>query len=280
MDGIMLLSRDTLGDERDELARRGAPVSYKRWDEVTTPLANFPTVVRWMMAVQDMTFQLSFMEELERGGTCVINTPRAVQTCDKASIYFLWNRHLKDSIDMPPTIMTGSLARAREFIAAHGRAVLKPVDGQGGTGITILDAKDTRALLKLRDHPGTMILQAVIPSTHEIRTVVVGDEVIAQYARYNLGGLHSLGSGAILLPVDDGRVGLPGNLVRELGEIALATRKMTGLDLLALDALIDANQQPWLLEWNPFFGYSPRVKELGFNIASRIAEFILAMYQR
>jgi glutathione synthase/RimK-type ligase-like ATP-grasp enzyme len=279
MDDILLLSRDTLRDERDELERRGALVSYKTWEEVTAPLANFPTVVRWMMVVQDMPFQLSFMEELERGGTRVVNTPRAVQTCDKASMFFLWSRHLKDSIDMPPTIMTGSVARAREFIAAHGRAVLKPVDGQGGSEIAILDAKDTRALSKLNDHPGTLFLQAMIPSTHEIRTVVAGDEIIAQYARYNLRGLHSLGTGAILLPVDDSRVELPSDIARDLGELALTTRKMTGLDMLALDTLIDAKQQPWLLEWNPFFAYG-MTKELGFTIASRIADFIMSIRSR
>ncbi len=278
MEAILLLSRDTLRGERDELARRGVPASYMTWEDVTAPLTDFPAVVRWMMVPRDMTFQLSFMEELERAGTRVINTPRAVQTCDKASIYFLWNRYLKDRIDMPPTIMTGSAARARAFVAAHGRAVLKPVDGQGGAGVTILDAKDARALSKLGDRQGTLFLQVMIPSTHEIRTVVVGNEIVAQYARYNLGGLHSLGAGAILLPVDDSRVGLPANIARDLGELSLDARKTTGLDMLALDALIDAKQQPWLVDINPFFAYR-QTKELGFTIASRIADFIMAISQ-
>jgi glutathione synthase len=278
MDGILLLSRDTLGEERDELVRRDVPVSYKTWDDVTAPLDDFPPVARWMMTVQDMTFQLSFMEELERGGTRVINRPSAVQTCDKASIYFLWSHHLKGSIDMPETIMTGSPARARDFIAAHGQVVLKPVDGQGGVGITLLDAKDARALSKLADHHGAFFLQAMIPSTHEIRTIVVGEAVVAQYARYNLGGLHSLGAGAIVLPVSDKRVGLPTKIAQYLGEVALETKKLTGLDMLALDTLIDAKQQPWLLEWNPFFAYG-QTKALGLNIASRIADFIMAISQ-
>ncbi len=279
MDDILLLSRDTLRDERDELERRGASVSYKTWDEVTAPLVDFPTVVRWMMVVQDMPFQLSFMEELEREGIRIINGPRAVQACDKASIYFLWNRYLKESIDMPPTIMTGSVARAKEFIAANGQVVLKPIDGQGGAGVSFLDAKDNRAISRLSDHQGILFLQKMIPSTHEIRTVVVGEEVVAQYARYNLGGLHSLASGGIVLLVDDSRVGLPSDIARFLGELALATRKTTGLDMLALDTLIDAKQQPWLLEWNPFFTYG-KTKELGFTIASRIADFILAIRSR
>jgi glutathione synthase/RimK-type ligase-like ATP-grasp enzyme len=276
MDGILLLSRDTLGAERDELSSRGAPVSYKTWEEVTAPLKDFPPVARWMMTVQDMTFQLSFMEELERGGTRVINRPCAVQMCDKASIYFLWSHHLKNSIDMPDTIITGSVARAREFISAHGQVVLKPVDGQGGVGITFIDAKDTRALSKLADHQGAFFLQEMIPSTHEIRTIVVGDKIVAQYARYNLGGLHSLGVGAIVLPVNDKRVGLPDKIAQYLGEVALETRKLTGLDMLALDTLIDAKQQPWLLEWNPFFAYG-QTKALGLNIASLIADFIMAI---
>ncbi len=278
MDDILLLSRDTLRDERGELERRSVHVSYKTWEEVTAPLTDLWTLVRWMMVVQDMPFQLSFMEELEREGIRIINSPRAVQACDKASIYFLWKRYLKDSIDMPPTIMTGSVARAREFIAANGRVVLKPIDGQGGAGITFIDAKDTRAITKLADHQGTLFLQAMIPSTHEIRTIVVGEEVIAQYARYNLGGLHSLASGGIVLPVDDSRVGLPSGVAHYLAELALATKRTTGLDILALDTLIDAKQQPWLLEWNPFFTYG-KTRELGFDIASRICDYILSFRQ-
>ncbi|MBN2152987.1 MAG: hypothetical protein JW839_16160 [Candidatus Lokiarchaeota archaeon] len=276
MDEILLLSRDTLRDERDELARRGAPVAYRTWAGVTAPPVGSPATARWMADVLDMTFQLSFMEELERGGTRVVNTARAVQNCDKASIYFLWNRHLKGDIDMPPTIMTADARTAREFVAAHGLAVLKPIDGQGSEGISVLDARDARSLSRLGESPGTMFLQEVIPSTHEIRTIVVGEEVIAQYARYNPGGFHSLGAGAVLLPVDDGRVDLPADIGLDLGELALATRKLTGLDMLAVDTLIDAKQQPWLLEWNPFFAYG-RTKELGYDIASHIAGFITAI---
>ncbi|MEX2684980.1 MAG: RimK family alpha-L-glutamate ligase [Candidatus Sigynarchaeota archaeon] len=279
MDDILLLSRDTLREERDELLKRGVAVAYRTWAEVTAPPVDPPAVARWMLFVQDMTFQLSYMEELERSGTRVINTSRSVQMCDKASIYFLWNRHLKERIDMPPTIMTADVKRAREFVTTHGQAVLKPIDGQGGEGTYILDARDVHGFSKLNDHPGTMFLQAMIPSTHEIRTVVAGEEVIAQYARYNPGGLHSLGAGATLLPVDDGRIDLPPDIARDLGELALATRKLTGLDLLALDTLIDARQQPWLLEWNPFFAYG-QTKGLGFNIAYRIACFILSTRSR
>ena len=122
VDDIWLLSRDTLGEERDELARRGATIAYRKWTEVSVPLADFPAVARWMMDIQEMTFQLSFMEELERCGTRVINTPRAVQTCDKASIYFLWNWYLKDRIDMPPTIMTAPTCIVRSLMQLRSRS--------------------------------------------------------------------------------------------------------------------------------------------------------------
>ncbi|NMC03627.1 MAG: hypothetical protein GYA24_00375, partial [Candidatus Lokiarchaeota archaeon] len=214
----------------------------------------------------------------ERGATRVINPPRAVQACDKASVYFLWNRHLRNRIPMPPTIITSSGARAREFIAQYGKVVAKPVDGQAGMGVTFIDSKDARGMSKLADRPGTLFLQKLIPSTHEIRTIVVGDDVVAQYARYNLGGLHSLGAGAILLPVDDSRVGLPASTAADLREIALAAKGMTGLDLLALDTLIDAKQQPWLIDVNPFFAYG-HTRELGFSIASHIVDFMMVLSQ-
>jgi len=276
---IWLLSRDTLRDEKAALDQRKANITYLDWNDVDTPVENPPAVARWMMVPEHMVFQLSFMEELERAGTRVVNTPRAIQTCDKATIVFLWQRHLKPVIDMPPTIMTGNINHATRFIDSHDDAILKPIDGQGGKGVKTLIAGNAGNTAILHDQlavQGILFVQQRIKTHHEIRTLMVGDEVVAQYARYNEAGLHNLASGGNILPLTDPRVRLSDDHAMMFKKMAKKIKTFTGLDILALDVMIDEAKKPWLLEWNPFFAYG-QTKMLGIDIASKIADFTIAL---
>ncbi|HME53905.1 MAG TPA: YheC/YheD family protein [Candidatus Lokiarchaeia archaeon] len=279
---IWLLSRDTLDDERMELERLGVPVEYLSWNDISIPSLATPEVLRWMMVPNAMVFQLSFVEELERAGTRVINCSRAVQACDKVSIYFLWQRYLQEKIAMPATILTSNVDQALQFIADRGQAIFKPIAGQGGEGIIKLDSTDGRnrsILEKLLSDNHVLFLQEFLESTHEIRTVVAGGEVIAQYARFNAESFHGLASGGTILPVNDERVNLDLDNTIALQETAMTIGKITGLDLFAADALVNADHQPVLLEWNPFFAYG-QTKKIHIKIASRIAEFIIAISRK
>jgi glutathione synthase/RimK-type ligase-like ATP-grasp enzyme len=281
---IWLLSRNTLNTERIELECRGFAIEYRDWKDVVVPIGEAPGILRWMMSPDAMVFQLSFIEELERTGTRVINTSRAVQACDKASIYFLWGRFLQEKIAMPATIMTSNIDHAFRFLDERGRVIAKPVAGQGGEGIAKLESSDSQArstLETLLSIHHVVILQDFIESTHEIRTIVAGNEVIAQYARFNAGSFHGLASGGMILSVDDERVNLDHDSASALQETAMTIANITGLDLVAVDTLIDAdaNHQPILLEWNPFFAYG-KTKAIGIDIASRIAEFIIALSRK
>lgn len=279
---IWLLSRNTLEDERVELECRDVRAEYLLWQDIFTPLTEVPDVLRWMMVPDAMVFQLSVIEELERAGTRVLNNSRAVQACDKASIYFLWQRFLQDKIAMPVTIMTSSIDQALQFVVDRGQAIFKPIAGQGGEGIVKLDSTDDQNRLILEtllsvNH--VLFLQEFHEGTHEIRTIVVGGEVIAQYAKYNESTLHGLASGGMILPVDNERVNLDQANATALQETAITIGNITGLDLLAVDVLIGADHQPILLEWNPFFAYA-KTKTIGFDIASRIAEFIINLSRK
>jgi len=281
---IWLLSRNTLGEERKELERRGIDIEYREWNDISVPVGDIPDVLRWMMIPDDMVFQLSFIEELERAGTRVINYSKAVQTCDKASIYFLWQRFLREKIAMPATIMTSNIDKALQFLADRGQAISKPIAGQSGKGIVKLEitSEESRSVLEnLLAINHVLFLQEFIESTHEIRTIIAGSDVIAQYGRYNENSLHGVTSGGIILPLDDERVNLDQDEASALQEIALTVGNITELDLLAVDVII-VNHQPYLLEWNPFFAYGKtrKTREIGIDIASRIAEFIIAISRK
>ncbi|HEV2539063.1 MAG TPA: glutathione synthase [Frateuria sp.] len=77
------------------------------------------------------------LDAAERGGTQVINRPQALRDCNEKVF----------ALDFPqciaPTLMSRDAAELRRFVAEHGEAVLKPLDGMGGRGIFRIKAGDS-----------------------------------------------------------------------------------------------------------------------------------------
>jgi glutathione synthase len=77
------------------------------------------------------------LEAAERGGTQVINRPQALRDCNEKIF----------ALDFPqciaPTLMSRDAGELRRFVAEHGEAVLKPLDGMGGRGIFRIKAGDS-----------------------------------------------------------------------------------------------------------------------------------------
>lgn len=72
----------------------------------------------------------------------------------------------------PETLVSGDADRLREFVRSHQKAVIKPLDGNGGRGVLILDVQDKNlnALIDLSLAPGVpVMIQAFV------REVVEGD---------------------------------------------------------------------------------------------------------
>jgi glutathione synthase len=76
------------------------------------------------------------LEAAERAGVQVINRPQALRDCNEK----LFATHFPQC--MAPTLVAREPAELRQFVAEHGDAVLKPLDGMGGRGIFRVKAGD------------------------------------------------------------------------------------------------------------------------------------------
>ena len=69
------------------------------------------------------------LERAQRAGCKVVNDPRSLRDCNEKLF----------ALDFPqciaPTLVSRDAVELRRFVAEHGEAVLKPLDGMGGRGI-------------------------------------------------------------------------------------------------------------------------------------------------
>jgi glutathione synthase len=77
------------------------------------------------------------LERAQRAGCKVVNDPRSLRDCNEKLF----------ALDFPqcivPTLVSRDRAELKAFVAAHGEAVLKPLDGMGGRGIFRVKAGDS-----------------------------------------------------------------------------------------------------------------------------------------
>lgn len=76
------------------------------------------------------------LEQAERNGARVVNRPRALRDFNEKLAIARFPELI------PATRVSSAAAELREFVAAHGRAVIKPLDGMGGSGVFVADAAD------------------------------------------------------------------------------------------------------------------------------------------
>jgi glutathione synthase len=76
------------------------------------------------------------LEAAQRAGVQVINDPQSLRDCNEK----LFTTQFPQC--MAPTLVARDPAELRQFVAEHGDAVLKPLDGMGGRGIFRVKAGD------------------------------------------------------------------------------------------------------------------------------------------
>ncbi len=114
--------------------------------EKTSPLDTFDVILMRKDPPFDMEYiYTTYMLELaEMRGTLVVNPPAALRQVNEK--FFI--SHFPDLA--PTTLITRDMERIREFVRNEGQAVVKPLDGMGGTGIFLLSRNDqnTNAILE------------------------------------------------------------------------------------------------------------------------------------
>jgi glutathione synthase len=82
---------------------------------------------------------VTLMLEKLRGRTLVINDPRGLRDANEKLYTLHFARH------MPRTLVTADRDRIHRFVAELGIAVVKPLDGAGGSGVMVVDRADRNA---------------------------------------------------------------------------------------------------------------------------------------
>jgi len=89
--------------------------------------------------------------DLVKARTLVLNDPRGLRDANEKLFAFHFSQY------MPRSLVTADPARMLQFLEeVGGKAVLKPLDGAGGSGVVALERGDrnTRALIDLLTHEG------------------------------------------------------------------------------------------------------------------------------
>jgi len=84
----------------------------------------------------DYVYATYLLEQVEAAGTPVFNRPAALRDANE-KLFTAWFPEC-----CPPTLVTARSDRLRAFIAEQGDAVVKPLDGMGGSGVFRLRADD------------------------------------------------------------------------------------------------------------------------------------------
>lgn len=122
--------------------------------------------------------------DLVKHKTLVVNDPAALRSANEKLYAFHFVEH------MPPSMVSANPEQIRDFVAeVGGRAVLKPLDGAGGSGVVGLatDDPNTRALIDLLTREGRelALVQKYLPAirTGDKRVLLLDGEALGAILR-------------------------------------------------------------------------------------------------
>ena len=133
--------------------------------------------------------------------TVMVNDPRGLRACSE----HLFPLRYPDLI--PPTVVTADPRTIRSFLADHGTAVVKPVDGFSGRGVLRLDRHDPNlaSLIEISTRGGAraVIVQRYLRdvAAGNKRIFVVAGEPVGAVFRYPAPGDFRIGNPSAEAPI-------------------------------------------------------------------------------
>jgi glutathione synthase len=125
---------------------------------------------------------LTLMLERLRGGTLVLNDPRGLRDANEKLYALHFSQH------MPRTLVTSDRDRIHRFVAELGTAVVKPLDGAGGSGVMVVSKADrnSRSIVDYITHEGTRLAMV----QEYLEAVRLGDKRVLLMDGEVLGGIN------------------------------------------------------------------------------------------
>lgn len=214
---------------------------------------------------EQVTLRLDVLHALGASGTPVFNGARAIEcTVDKAMTSLLLSRA---GIPAPPTWVCESAAVAdqihrREAAAGH-KLVLKPLFGNRGRGLLLLDADSV--LPDAQTNAGVYYLQRFVPSPARLardwRLMVIGKRTLTAMERVSRHWITNRARGAACRPAR------PTDAMCELAERATAA---VAADYAGVDITQDENGDFLVLEVNSIPAWSGLQQVSTMNIADAL----------
>jgi glutathione synthase/RimK-type ligase-like ATP-grasp enzyme len=264
-----------------ELEHLGKSYRIIGWGDLNFPLERYPKYVMIffldiMQYRDDFIYGLCVLEDLTRAGVTLIPSLKGLYNSDKFANYLIWNRYLKDKISMPDTLCTINLESGIDFLEKYRKIVFKPISSSQGLGIELVETKNR--LNELFEEYHALFLQELIPDRgYDLRTLVVGNQITAQYARYNPNKfLKNIHFGAIPKSID-AMMEIDRD-IQHFAEvsclIAKEIQKFAEIDIVGIDTLLSKNGKLYLIEWNTSPGFRGAEEVTKKNIAKEIATFL------
>jgi glutathione synthase len=126
---------------------------------------------------------VTLMLERLRGRTLIVNDPRGLRDANEKLYTLHFSQH------MPRTLVACDAARIHRFIAEVTTAVIKPLDGAGGSGVMVVGQRDknTRSIVDYLTREGTshIMVQEFVPAVREgdKRVLLLEGEVLGAINR-------------------------------------------------------------------------------------------------
>ena len=138
MDDLVLDGGTAAGRSRPLEVADSNSAWYHLGDSEDHPLGELDVILmrKDPPADSEYIYATHILEAAGRDGALVLNSPRGLRDAQEKLTAMLFPQCCA------PTMVTRDTVRAREFVAAHGRAVLKPLHGMGGESIFVAAADD------------------------------------------------------------------------------------------------------------------------------------------
>jgi len=228
-------------------------------------------LVRTMAAgtLEQVVFRMDALAQLTASGVTVVNPPRAIEAAvDK---YLATARLRAAGLLIPHTIACQTANDAMlAFEQLGGRAVLKPVFGGEGRGITLLDdqAMARRAFSLLEGLGAVILLQEYVEHEgHDLRLLVIGDRVL---------GMRRVNPHDWRTNISRGAKAEPLEVTGELASLAQRAAAAVGAPLAGVDLLPGCDGKLYAIEVNAVPGWRALSRVTGVDVAAEVLGFLAA----
>ncbi|RLG59724.1 lysine biosynthesis protein LysX [Candidatus Geothermarchaeota archaeon] len=214
---------------------------------------------------------------LESKGYIVVNSYRTSSICGNKLLTSLVLR--KGNVPTPKTFIAFSKEQALEILAELNYfAIIKPLIGSWGRLVALIQDKETaNVILTLReelDNPLHKIfyIQEYIPVRRDIRTFVIGDEVVAAMYRYKL--RNDWRSNATI-----GAKTEPCKITKELMELSLRVAEIVKGEIIGID-ILEGKEGLLVSEVNHNPQFKAVTKTTGVKINERIIDYLVHLIRK